>query len=155
MGDRAKISRHFTVVCRHGLDRSPEQVFDAWTDPAIRREILSRNLYKNGIKALEIREGGEERYEHRWRNRLMGITTRRYLVLRRPRLILAHVTGTHEASSEDQFWASQELILFKPTDTGCELVASSQCVSLEPTVVSAVERTWEESFDAFEQALAK
>ena len=140
------------MVCRHRLEAPPDRVFDAWTTPDIRRAVLGRNLYKNGIKALEIHEGGEERYEHRWRNQLFGVTTRRYLILRRPRLILAQVTGTTETGAADQFWAEQELILFKPRDTGCEIVASSQCVSLEPTVVTSVERKWQDSFEAFDQA---
>ena len=144
-----KKSRHFTVVVRRAFPMSVEEAFSAWIDPEIRRSVLAHGCYKNGVKECVVREGGFERYEDRWKNRLYGTTTRRYLVLRPSKMIIAHAETTVEGDMFDQNFAKQELRLFKAKGTSCEIVASDQCISIEPSFVHAAEDCLNEFFDIF------
>jgi len=148
-----KKSRHFTVVVRRNLPMLVQHVFDSWVDPTIRHRVLVQGRNKNTVKEVNPIEGGFERYEDRWRNRLIGQTERRYLAIRRSHLIIAHAEHSMVGDTVDQFFAIQELILFKPCKIGTEIVASSQCVSIQPTYVHAVEDSWNSLIDAFETAL--
>ena len=146
-------SRHFTVVVRREFRGAAEEIFAAWTDPEVRRNVLGRGRSKNDVKEVSVMEGGLERYEDRWKNRLYGRTTRRYSVVRPARLIVAHSEITMEGEMFDQHFAKQELLLFKPKGDTCEIVASDQCVSIEPSYVHAAEDSLNEIFDAFESLL--
>lgn len=144
-----KQSRHFTVVVRREFPVSAEEAYTAWTDQEIRRSVLAYGRYKNGVKEVDVSEGGIERYEDRWRNRLLGTTTRRYVILRPARLIVAQSETSFEGDMFDQHFVRQELLLFKPKDAGCEIVASDQCISIEPTFVHAAEDNLNQVFDVF------
>lgn len=146
-------SRHFTVVVRRKFRGAAEEIFAAWTDPDVRWNVLDRGRSKNDVKEVSVTEGGLERYEDRWKNRLYGRTTRRYLVVRPAKLIVAHSEITMEGEMFDQHFAKQELLLFKPKGGTCEIVATDQCVSIEPSYVHAAEDSLNEIFDAFESLL--
>ncbi|MEM7520485.1 MAG: SRPBCC domain-containing protein [Pseudomonadota bacterium] len=148
-----KKSRHFTVVVRREFPIPVEEAFSAWIDPEIRRSVLAHGRYKNGVKECDVREGGLERYEDRWKNRLYGTTTRRYLVLRPSKMIIAHTETSVEGDMVDQHFATQELLLFKPKGTNCEIVASDQCISIEPSFVHAAEGSLNKIFDFFASKL--
>lgn len=148
-----KKSRHFTVVVRREFPWAVEETFSAWTDSEIRRSVLARGRNKNGVKEVDVVEGGLERYEYRWKNRLYGTTSRRYLIIRPARLIVAHSETSVEGDMFDQHFAKQELLLFKPKGDTCEIVASDQCVSIEPSYVHAAEDNLNEIFDAFAASL--
>ena len=150
---KKKKSRHFTVVVRREFPMSVERTFSAWTDPEIRRSVLAHGRYKNGVKEVDVSEGGFERYEDRWKNRLYGTTTRRYVLLRPARMIVAHSEKSVETDMFDQHFVSQELLLFKPKGEICEIVASDQCISIEPTFVHAAEDSLNEIFDVFTDKL--
>ena len=146
-----KKSRHFTVVVRREFPWTAVEVFRSWVDPDIRRRVLSHGRYKNGVKEVDVVEGGFERYEDRWKNRLHSVTLRKYIVIRPSKIIVAHTQQTLEGDTYDQFWATQELLLFKEKGHGCEVVASDQCVSIEPWFVHAAEDRLNETFDLFEK----
>ena len=149
----AKKSRHFTVVARRSFAQSVGVIFSAWTNPDRRRTILKHGRKKNGVMEVEIVEGGIERYEDRWKNHLYGKTIRRYLIIRPSKLIVSQSETSIENDMVDQHFARQELLLFKPKEDGCELVASDQCVSLEPTYIHAAENGLNEMFDIFAASL--
>ena len=149
-----KKSRHFTVVVRREFRWTVEKTFSSWIDPEIRRRVLSHGRYKNGVKEVDVIEGGRERYEDRWRNRLHSTTHRLYVIIRPPKLIVAHTQQTLEGDMYDQHWATQELLLFKTKGDGCEVVASDQCVSIEPWYIHAAEERLNETFDVFEKSVA-
>ncbi|WP_144430612.1 SRPBCC domain-containing protein [Jannaschia donghaensis] len=148
-----RMSRHFTVVVRREFPMSVEKIFSAWTNPEIRRSVLAHGRYKNGVKEVDVSEGGKERYEDRWKNRLYGTTTRRYILLRPARMIVAHSETSVEGDMFDQHFVRQELLLFKPKGEICEIVASTQCVSIEPTFVHAAEDSLKLVFDIFADKL--
>lgn len=148
-----KKSRHFSVVVRREFPMPVEDVFSAWIDPEIRRSVLSHGRYKNGVKECDIREEGLERYEDRWKNRLYGTTTRRYLVLRPSRMIIAQSETRIKGDMFDQHFATQELRLFKPMGTICEIVAADQCMSINPSFVHAAEDGLNQIFDIFASKL--
>ena len=116
--------------------------------------VLQHGRDKNGVKEFDIVEGGYERYEDRWKNRLYGRTTRRYVIIRPAKMIVAHSETTLEGNMYDQHFATQELLLFKPSAIGTEIVASSQCVSIEPSYVHAAEDHLNEIFDIYERTVA-
>lgn len=149
----SKKSRHFTVVVRREFPMTADQVFSAWTNPEIRRSVLAHGRYKNGVKEVDVKEGGFEKYEDRWKNRLYGTTTRRYVLLRPARMIVAHSETSVEGDMFDQHFVRQELLLFKPRDQSCEIVASDQCISIEPMFVHAAENSLNEVFDVFSDKL--
>ncbi len=132
---------------------SVRDIYSAWTDPEIRRSVLAHGRYKNGVKEVDVSEGGLERYEDRWKNRLYGTTTRRYLILRPARMIVAQSETSIEGEMFDQRFVKQELLLFKPKDALCEVVASDQCISIEPSFVHAAEDALNEVFDIFANKL--
>lgn len=132
---------------------SAEDTYSAWTDTNIRRSVLSHGRYKNGVKEVSVSEGGIERYEDRWKNRLYGTTIRRYLVLKPARMIVAQSEMSVEGDLSDQRFFTQELILFKTKDTNCEIVASNQCISIEPSFVHAAKDSLDEVFDIFADKL--
>ena len=132
---------------------SVEKTFSTWTNPEVRRSVLAHGRYKNGVKEVEVSEGGFERYEDRWKNRLCGTTTRRYVLLRPARMIVAHSETSVAGDMFDQHFVRQELLLFKPKDKICEIVASDQCVSIEPMFVHAAENSLNEVFDIFADKL--
>ncbi len=144
-----KKSHQFTVVVRREFPMTVEKIYAAWTNPEIRRSVLGHNRYKNGVKEVDVSEGGFERYEDRWKNRLFATTTRRYVLLRPARMIIAHSETRLHVDMSDQHFVTQELLLFKPKNELCEIVASNQCICLEPTFVHSAEdglNTW---FDLF------
>lgn len=145
-----KKSRHFTVVVRREFPMSVEETFSAWTNSEIRRSVLAHGRYKNGVKEIDVSEGGFERYEDRWKNRLYGTTTRRYVLLRPAQMIVAHSETSVEGDMFDQHFVRQEHLLFKPKDKTCEVVASDQCISIEPMFVHAAEDSLNEVFDISE-----
>lgn len=132
---------------------SVQDTYSAWTDPEIRRSVLAHGRYKNGVKEVDVSEGGLERYEDRWKNRLYGTTIRRYLILRPAKIIVAHTEVSVEGEMVDQHFVKQELLLFKPKDAGCEVVASDQCISIEPSFVHATEDALNKVFDIFANKL--
>lgn len=149
-----KKSRHFTVVVRREFPWNAEKAFRSWVDPDIRRRVLSHSRHKNGVKEVDFVEGGCERYEDRWKNRLHSVTLRKYIVIRPSKIIVAQTQQTLEGDMHDQFWATQELLLFKMKGDGCEVVASNQCVSIEPWFVHAAEDRLNETFDLFEKEVS-
>ena len=155
MGEEAgqRKSRHFTVIVRREFQLPLEKVFSAWTDPAVRRAVLSRGRCKNCVKEVDVVEGGLERYEDRWKNRLYGTTTRRYLVIRAARLIVAQSETRVGGGMFDQHFARQELLLFKSKGDTSEIVAADQCISIEPSYVRAAKDGLNEIFDAFVASL--
>lgn len=146
-------SRNFTVVVRRQFQRSVKEAFSAWTDPEVRRRVLSHGRYKNGVKEVDVVEGGLERYEDRWKNVFYGATTRRYIVIRPAGLIIAQSEISVEGHLSEQHFAKQELLLFEPKGETCEIVASDQCLSVEPWYVHAAEQSINEIFDAFSNLL--
>lgn len=148
-----KKSQRFTVVIRREFPRAVAAIFSAWTDPEVRRSVLAHGRYKKGVKEIDVVEGGLERYEDRWKNRLNSTTTRRYLIIRPAKLIISHSETSVEGDMFDQHFAKQELLLFKPKGNNCEIVASDQCVSIEPSYMHAAEDSLNEVFDAFAAAL--
>lgn len=148
-----KKSRHFTVVVRREFPMSVEKIYSAWTNPEIRKSVLAHGRYKNGVKEVDVSEGGFERYEDRWKNRLYGTTTRRYVLLRPARMIIAHSETNVDRDMFDQHFVRQELLLFKPKDEICEIVASNQYISIEPSFVHAAEDGLNEIFDIFAEKL--
>lgn len=148
-----KKSRHFAVVVRREFPMSVEDTFSAWVDPEIRRNVLAHGRYKNGVKEVDVSEGGLERYEDRWKNRLYGTTTRRYVIVRPARMIVAQSETSVEGDMFDQHFVKQELLLFKPKGANCEIVASDQCISIEPSFVHAAEDNLNEIFDTFADKL--
>jgi uncharacterized protein YndB with AHSA1/START domain len=126
-----------------------QAAFDAWTDPEIRRAVLAHGRCKADVKHAEVAEGGCERYEDRGKNRLYSRVSRRYLVIRPARLIVAQTEMSLETDVADQHFALQELLLFKPDGDGCVIVASDQCLALEPAYVHAAEDGLNGIFDAF------
>ena len=148
-----KKSRHFTVVVRQEFPMSVEDTYSAWTCPEIRRSVLAHGRYKNGVKEVSISEGGIERYEDRWKNRLYGTTTRRYVLLRPAKMIVAQTEISVEGDMYDQHFVTQELLLFKPKGENCEIVASDQCISIEPYFVHAAEDDIKEMFEIFADKL--
>lgn len=148
-GDNKK-SRHFTVVVRRQFPCKAEVAFASWINSEIGKRVLSHGRYKYGVKEVDVVEGGRERYDDRWRNRLHGTTERRYLTIRPSKLIIAHAQKTLKGDMYDQFWATQELLLFKEKEDGCEVVAYNQCVSISPFYIHAAEDQLNEVFDVAE-----
>ena len=148
-----KKSCHFTVVVRREFPMSAEDTYSAWTNPEFRRSVLAHGRYKNGVKEVSISEGGIERYEDRWKNRLYGTTTRRYLILRPAKMIVAQSETSIEGDMFDQHFVRQELLLFKSKGANCEIVASDQCISIEPSFVHAAEDSLNEIFNTFADKL--
>ena len=148
-----KMSCNFTVEVRRLLKMPVDKVFGDWTNPDVRSEVLSHGRYKNCVKEVEIFEGGHERYEDRWKNRLYGTTTRRYVIIRPSKMIVSHSETTLEGDISDQHFAAQELLLFKSHGKGTEVVASSQCVSIEPTYIHSKEDQLSKFFDIFKQTV--
>ena len=148
-----KKSRHFTVIVRREFPMSAEDAYSAWTDPEIRRSVLAHGRYKNGVKEVSVSVGGLERYEDRWKNRLYGTTTRRYLILRPAKMIVAQSETSVEGDMFDQHFVKQELLLFKTKDASCEIVASDQCISIEPSFVHSAEDSLTQTFDIFANML--
>lgn len=148
-----KKSRHFTVVVRREFSMSAEDTYSAWTNPEVRRSVLAHGRYKNDVKEVSISEGGIERYEDRWKNRLYGTTTRRYVILRPAKMIVAQSETSIEADMFDQHFVQQELLVFKSKGANCEVVASVQCISIEPSFVHAVEDSLNEIFNTFADKL--
>lgn len=132
---------------------SAEDTYSAWTNPEIRRSVLAHGRYKNSVKEVSISEGGIERYEDRWKNRLYGITTRRYVILRPAKMIVAQTESSVAGEMFDQHFVRQELLLFKPKGANCEIVASDQCISIEPSCVHAAEDRLKEIFKTFADKL--
>ena len=149
MKSENKKSRHFTVTVRREFPRPLDEVFLAWTNPEIRRNVLASGRYKNNVKEIAIEEGGYERYEDRWKNHLYGVTTRRNLIIRPMRMIVSHTEMSMTSKVIDQHFALQELLLFKPKGDACEIVASDQCIAIEPTYIHSAKDTLNEVFDAF------
>lgn len=148
-----KKSRHFTVVVRREFPMSVEDTYSAWTNPEIRRSVLAHGRYKNGVKEVSCSEGGIERYEDRWKNRLYGTTKRRYVILRPAKMIVAQSETSIEGDMFDQHFVKQELLLFKSKGANCEIVASDQCISIEPSFVHAAEDSLSEIFNTFADKL--
>ena len=150
-----KTSRHFTVVVRRDIDRPPDALFAAWTDPAVRRAVIAPEGSDWHLVEADIRDGGVEVIQHRPADQPGTTVTRRYAALRPPRLIVAQSVSAIDTGprSPHSVVAPQELLLFKPTAAGAELVASSQVVSVQPNHVRAVEDAWNRQFDRFEDEL--
>lgn len=144
-----KKSHHATIVVRRNINAPVEQVFNAWVDPTIRRAVLSNNRYKNGVKEVNPIEGGMECYENRWGNRLIAKTTRRYVAVRRPNLIVAHVETIIKNGVKDRICASQELLLFKKVEQETELIVSCQAIATQPIYTHATGDAWDKEIDLF------
>ena len=147
-------SRLFEIQLKKTIKRPVDEVFDRWTDPAIRNELLSAGRYKNGVKEVNPVEGGEERYEERWKNRLMGQTVRKYLTIQRPDVIIAHVVTWTPSEPVSQVFAIQETLRFLPVAQGTELAATSQISTLYPASHNAAKSNWHELFAEFEKLIA-
>lgn len=148
-------SNHFTATVRRQFALPPEKVFAAWVDPETRMQVLLNNRYKKGVKEINIIEGGHERYEDRWKNTLYSTTTRKYVTIRQSKMIVCHVETVMPVEGFDQVFAKQELMLFNAHEKGTEVVASSQCASVEPYFVHAVKDSWNELFRLFEQCMTE
>ncbi len=140
---------------------APAVVFDAWLDAGIRRAVLLRSTYKNCIKEIDPREGGIERYEHRWKNRLLDITTRRNLSVERPNEIVAH----RELQPPDKagpklpnYVLVEEKLRFGPRNGETELIVTERLLTIKPRWLGPLSHKdtsdwWNLDLDVFEQLL--
>lgn len=155
----------FTAEITRTLPFAPETVFDAWLSPDIRRQVIGRQVYKNGIKALDPVEGGEEVYEYRWRNRLEHTETRTYLEIDRPRLIRTKVLSVPAPGKspvklpQQKPRTSEETLRFEPAEGGTLLHVTVVKNVFPPKLFhpkpddNATAQWWALDLDVFEAAL--
>lgn len=109
------------LLIQRRLPVTPEQVFDAFTDPArLARWFAPMNDWQTVVHELDAREGGRYRVDmvppEGEPNRLRG----RYLELRRPNLLL--FTWQWDGSPEETLVR----IELQPVRGGCEIVLTHE-----------------------------
>ena len=146
------MTAYFTVTRSRDFDRSAEEVFSAWVDPAMR--AIYETPEGSGLRhsALDTREGGMSEVVVEHEGREVGRMCDTIRILRPPHLMVVQGWGVFGGETS---MTMQTILEVAARDGGCTLTGTSQMVvpGDMPTPEQVAEG-WDGMLERFATALA-